>query len=167
MNYFYCGLKYFKRAIKQRKNNVISLKDDLEQLLDQINLSSNETSFASAQKMFEKILTSFVKAEDLILTAENQEWISNKLESLRGCKEKQISEKFFPNLESAKSVDEIICKGNSIEYPLLVVSNLISLKGNDFTSRFNYLTGGGLKESPCGKWLKAQENAKIKNEIEK
>ena len=42
-----------------------------------------------------------------------------------------------------------------------------SIKGNDFTTRFNYLTGGGLKESPCGKWLKAQKNAKIKNGIEK
>ena len=164
--------KYDKKQMEKIMHKNFVYKDFGEMMEDlnkikPCNLSSNETSFASAQKMFEKILTSFVKAEDLTLTAENQEWISNKLESLRGCKEKQISEKFFPNLESAKSVDEIICKGNSIEYPFLVVSNLISLKGNDFTAYFNYLTDGGLKESPCGKWLKAQENAKIKNGIEK
>ena len=164
--------KYDKKQMEKIIHRDFVYKDFDEMMADlnkikPCNLSSNETSFASAQKMFEKILTSFVKAEDLTLTAENQEWISNKLESLRGCKEKQISEKFLPNLDSAKSIDEINCKENSIEYPLLVVSKLISSKGNNFTAYFNYLTDGGLKESPCGKWLKAQENAKIKNGIEK
>lgn len=164
--------KYDKKQMEKIIHRDFVYKDFDEMMADlnkikPCNLSSNETSFASAQKMFEKILTSFVKAEDLTLTTENQEWISNKLESLRGCKEKQISEKFLPNLDSAKSIDEINCKENSIEYPLLVVSKLISSKGNNFTAYFNYLTDGGLKESPCGKWLKAQENAKMKNGIEK
>ena len=163
---------YDKKQMEKIMHKNFAYKDFDEMVADlnkikPCNLSSNETSFAIAQRMFQKILTTFVKAEDLSLTQENQEYISNKLENLLGCKENKVSEKFVSNILQTESINEIVCKENSIEYPLIAVSKLISSKGNDFTAYFNYLTDGGLKESPCGKWIKAQENAFLKNGIEK
>ena len=139
---------------------------DFEQMIKDLgnikscDLTSETTSLEDALKLCKKVMTIFLKAEDLNLSFEQQKQLCQRLEGLGCCKYKNAAEKFCANFNSSASVDSILCKEQNIEYPLLAFSQLLDVDHETFVDNFKHLTKGGKGESLCGQWLKAQEKTK-------
>ena len=139
---------------------------DFEQMIKDLgnikscDLTSETTSLEDALKLCKKVMTIFLKAEDLNLSFEQQKQLCQRLEGLGCCKYKNAAEKFCANFNSSASVDSILCKEQNIEYPLLAFSQLLDVDHETFVDNFNHLTKGGKGESLCGQWLQAQEKTK-------
>lgn len=139
---------------------------DFEQMMKDLgnikscDLTSETTSLEDALKLCKKVMTIFLKAEDLNLSFEQQKQLCQKLEGLGCCKYKNAAEKFCANFNSSASVDSILCKEQNIEYPLLAFSQLLDVDHETFVDNFKHLTKGGKGESLCGQWLQAQEKTK-------
>lgn len=139
---------------------------DFEQMIKDLgnikscDLTSETTSLEDALKLCKKVMTIFLKAEDLNLSFEQQKQLCQKLEGLGCCKYKNAAEKFCANFNSSASVDSILCKEQNIEYPLLAFSQLLDVDHETFVDNFKHLTKGGKGESLCGQWLQAQEKTK-------
>ena len=123
-------------------------------------LTSETTSLEDALKLCKKVMTIFLKAEDLNLSDEQQKQFCQELKDLGCCKYKNAAEKFCANFNSSASVDSILHKGQNIEYPLLAFSQLLDVDHETFVDNFKHLTKGGKAESLCGQWLQAQEKTK-------
>lgn len=140
--------------------------DDFEQMIKDLgsikscDLTSETTSLEDALKLCKKVMTIFLKAEDLNLSFEQQKQLCQRLEGLGCCKYKNAAEKFCANFNSSASVDSILCKEQNIEYPLLAFSQLLDVDHETFVDNFKHLTKGGNGESLCGQWLQAQEKTK-------
>lgn len=145
---------------------------DFEQMIKDLgnikscDLTSETTSLDDALKLCKKVMTIFLKAEDLNLSDEQQKQLCQKLKDLGCCKYKNAAEKFCANFNSSASVDSILCKGQNIEYPLLAFSQLLDVDHETFVDNFKHLTKGGKGESLCGQWLQAQEKTKTSCGIE-
>lgn len=139
---------------------------DFEQMIKDLgnikscDLTSETTSLEDALKLCKKVMTIFLKAEDLNLSFEQQKQLCQRLEGLGCCKYKNAAEKFCANFNSSASVDSILCKEQNIEYPLLAFSQLLDVDHETFVDNFKHLTKGGKGESLCGQWLQAQEKTK-------
>ena len=139
---------------------------DFEQMMKDLgnikscDLTSETTSLEDALKLCKKVMTIFLKAEDLNLSFEQQKQLCQRLEGLGCCKYKNAAEKFCANFNSSASVDSILCKEQNIEYPLLAFSQLLDVDHETFVDNFKHLTKGGKGESLCGQWLQAQEKIK-------
>lgn len=139
---------------------------DFEQMMKDLgnikscDLTSETTSLEDALKLCKKVMTIFLKAEDLNLSFEQQKQLCQRLEGLGCCKYKNAAEKFCANFNSSASVDSILCKEQNIEYPLLAFSQLLDVDHETFVDNFKHLTKGGKGESLCGQWLQAQEKTK-------
>lgn len=139
---------------------------DFEQMMKDLgnikscDLTSETTSLEDALKLCKKVMTIFLKAEDLKLSFEQQKQLCQRLEGLGCCKYKNAAEKFCANFNSSASVDSILCKEQNIEYPLLAFSQLLDVDHETFVDNFKHLMKGGKGESLCGQWLKAQEKTK-------
>lgn len=139
---------------------------DFEQMIKDLgniktcDLTSETTSLEDALKLCKKVMTIFLKAEDLNLSFEQQKQLCQRLEGLGCCKYKNAAEKFCANFNSNASVDSILCKEQNIEYPLLAFSQLLNVDHETFVDNFKHLTKGGKGESLCGQWLQAQEKTK-------
>lgn len=139
---------------------------DFEQIMKDLgnikscDLTSETTSLEDALKLCKKVMTIFLKAEDLNLSFEQQKQLCQRLEGLGCCKYKNAAEKFCANFNSNASVDSILCKEQNIEYPLLAFSQLLDVDHETFVDNFKHLTKGGKGESLCGQWLHAQEKTK-------
>lgn len=139
---------------------------DFEQMMKDLgnikscDLTSETTSLEDALKLCKKVMTIFLKAEDLNLSFEQQKQLCQRLEGLGCCKYKNAAEKFCANFNSSASVDSILCKEQNIEYPLLAFSQLLDVDRETFVDNFKHLTKGGKGESLCGQWLQAQEKTK-------
>ena len=139
---------------------------DFEQMIKDLgnikscDLTSETTSLEDALKLCKKVITIFLKAEDLNLSFEQQKQLCQRLEGLGCCKYKNAAEKFCANFNSSASVDSILCKEQNIEYPLLAFSQLLDVDHETFVDNFKHLTKGGKGESLCGQWLQAQEKTK-------
>lgn len=139
---------------------------DFEQMIKDLgnikscDLTSETTSLEDALKLCKKVMTIFLKAEDLNLSFEQQKQLCQRLEGLGCCKYKNAAEKFCANFNSPASVDSILCKEQNIEYPLLAFSQLLDVDHETFVDNFKHLTKGGKGESLCGQWLQAQEKTK-------
>lgn len=139
---------------------------DFEQMIKDLgnikscDLTSETTSLEDALKLCKKVITIFLKAEDLNLSFEQQKQLCQRLEGLGCCKYKNAAEKFCANFNSSASVDSILCKEQNIEYPLLAFSQLLDVDHETFVNNFKHLTKGGKGESLCGQWLQAQEKTK-------
>lgn len=139
---------------------------DFEQMIKDLgnikscDLASETTSLEDALKLCKKVMTIFLKAEDLNLSFEQQKQLCQRLEGLGCCKYKNAAEKFCANFNSSASVDSILCKEQNIEYPLLAFSQLLDVDHETFVDNFKHLTKGGKGESLCGQWLQAQEKTK-------
>lgn len=139
---------------------------DFEQMIKDLgnikscDLTSETTSLEDALKLCKKVMTIFLKAEDLNLSFEQQKQLCQRLEGLGCCKYKNAAEKFCANFNSSASVDSILCKEQNIEYPLLEFSQLLDVDHETFVDNFKHLTKGGKGESLCGQWLQAQEKTK-------
>ena len=139
---------------------------DFEQMMKDLgnikscDLTSETTSLEDALKLCKKVMTIFLKAEDLNLSFEQQKQLCQRLEGLGCCKYKNAAEKFCANFNSSASVDSILCKEQNIEYPLLAFSKLLDVDHETFVDNFKHLTKGGKGESLCGQWLQAQEKTK-------
>ena len=139
---------------------------DFEQMIKDLgnikscDLTSETTSLEDALKLCKKVMTIFLKAEDLNLSFEKQKQLCQRLEGLGCCKYKNAAEKFCANFNSSASVDSILCKEQNIEYPLLAFSQLLDVDHETFVDNFKHLTKGGKGESLCGQWLQAQEKTK-------
>lgn len=139
---------------------------DFEQMIKDLgnikscDLTSETTSLEDALKLCKKVMTIFLKAEDLNLSFEQQKQLCQRLEGLGCCKYKNAAEKFCANFNSNASVDSILCKEQNIEYPLLAFSQLLDVDHETFVDNFKHLTKGGKGESLCGQWLQAQEKTK-------
>lgn len=139
---------------------------DFEQMIKDLgsikscDLTSETTSLEDALKLCKKVMTIFLKAEDLNLSFEQQKQLCQSLEGLGCCKYKNAAEKFCANFNSSASVDSILCKEQNIEYPLLAFSQLLDVDHETFVDNFKHLTKGGKGESLCGQWLQAQEKTK-------
>lgn len=139
---------------------------DFEQMIKDLgnikscDLTSETTSLEDALKLCKKVMTIFLKAEDLNLSFEQQKQLCQRLEGLGCCKYKNAAEKFCANFNSSASVDSISCKEQNIEYPLLAFSQLLDVDHETFVDNFKHLTKGGKGESLCGQWLQAQEKTK-------
>ena len=139
---------------------------DFEQIMKDLgnikscDLTSETTSLEDALKLCKKVMTIFLKAEDLNLSFEQQKQLCQRLEGLGCCKYKNAAEKFCANFNSSASVDSILCKEQNIEYPLLAFSQLLDVDHETFVDNFKHLTKGGKGESLCGQWLQAQEKTK-------
>lgn len=139
---------------------------DFEQMIKDLgnikscDLTSETTSLEDALKLCKKVMTIFLKAEDLNLSLEQQKQLCQRLEGLGCCKYKNAAEKFCANFNSSASVDSILCKEQNIEYPLLAFSQLLDVDHETFVDNFKHLTKGGKGESLCGQWLQAQEKTK-------
>lgn len=139
---------------------------DFEQMIKDLgnikscDLTSETTSLEDALKLCKKVMTIFLKAEDLNLSFEQQKQLCQRLEGLGCCKYKNAAEKFCVNFNSSASVDSILCKEQNIEYPLLAFSQLLDVDHETFVDNFKHLTKGGKGESLCGQWLQAQEKTK-------
>lgn len=139
---------------------------DFEQMIKDLgnikscDLASETTSLEDALKLCKKVMTIFLKAEDLNLSFEQQKQLCQRLEGLGCCKYKNAAEKFCANFNSSASVDSILCKEQNIEYPLLAFSQLFDVDHETFVDNFKHLTKGGKGESLCGQWLQAQEKTK-------
>lgn len=139
---------------------------DFEQMIKDLgnikscDLTSETTSLEDALKLCKKVMTIFLKAEDLNLSFEQQKQLCQRLEGLGCCEYKNAAEKFCANFNSSASVDSILCKEQNIEYPLLVFSQLLDVDHETFVDNFKHLTKGGKGESLCGQWLQAQEKTK-------
>lgn len=139
---------------------------DFEQIIKDLgnikscDLTSETTSLEDALKLCKKVMTIFLKAEDLNLSFEQQKQLCQRLEGLGCCKYKNAAEKFCANFNSSASVDSILCKEQNIEYPLLAFSQLLDVDHETFVDNFKHLTKGGKGESLCGQWLQAQEKTK-------
>lgn len=145
---------------------------DFEQMMKDLgnikscDLTSETTSLEDALKLCKKVMTIFLKAEDLNLSFEQQKQLCQRLEGLGCCKYKNAAEKFCANFNSSASVDSILCKEQNIEYPLLAFSQLLDVDHETFVDNFKHLTKGGKGESLCGQWLQAQEKTKKSYGIE-
>lgn len=145
---------------------------DFEQMIKDLgnikscDLTSETTSLEDALKLCKKVMTIFLKAEDLNLSFEQQKQLCQRLEGLGCCKYKNAAEKFCANFNSSASVDSILCKEQNIEYPLLAFSQLLDVDHETFVDNFKHLTKGGKGESLCGQWLQAQEKTKTSCGIE-
>lgn len=145
---------------------------DFEQMMKDLgnikscDLTSETTSLEDALKLCKKVMTIFLKAEDLNLSFEQQKQLCQRLEGLGCCKYKNAAEKFCANFNSSASVDSILCKEQNIEYPLLAFSQLLDVDHETFVDNFKHLTKGGKGESLCGQWLQAQEKTKTSCGIE-
>lgn len=145
---------------------------DFEQMIKDLgnikscDLTSETTSLEDALKLCKKVMTIFLKAEDLNLSFEQQKQLCQRLEGLGCCKYKNAAEKFCANFNSSASVDSILCKEQNIEYPLLAFSQLLDVDHETFVDNFKHLTKGGKGESLCGQWLQAQEKTKKSYGIE-
>ena len=145
---------------------------DFEQMIKDLgnikscDLTSETTSLEDALKLCKKVMTIFLKAEDLNLSFEQQKQLCQRLEGLGCCKYKNAAEKFCANFNSSVSVDSILCKEQNIEYPLLAFSQLLDVDHETFVDNFKHLTKGGKGESFCGQWLQAQEKTKTSCGIE-
>lgn len=145
---------------------------DFEQMIKDLgnikscDLTSETTSLDDALKLCKKVMTIFLKAEDLNLSDEQQKQLCQKLKDLGCCKYKNAAEKFCANFNSSVSVDSILCKEQNIEYPLLAFSQLLDVDHETFVDNFKHLTKGGKGESLCGQWLQAQEKTKTSCGIE-
>lgn len=145
---------------------------DFEQMMKDLgnikscDLTSETTSLEDALKLCKKVMTIFLKAEDLNLSFEQQKQLCQRLEGLGCCKYKNAAEKFCANFNSYASVDSILRKGQNIEYPLLAFSQLLDVDHETFVDNFKHLTKGGKGESLCGQWLQAQEKTKTSCGIE-
>ncbi len=139
---------------------------DFEQMIKDLgnikscDLTSETTSLEDALKLCKKVMTIFLKAEDLNLSFEQQKQLCQRLEGLGCCKYKNAAEKFCANFNSSVSVDSILCKEQNIEYPLLAFSQLLDVDHETFVDKFKHLTKGGKGKSLCGQWLQAQEKTK-------
>ena len=139
---------------------------DFEQMIKDLgnikscDLTSETTSLEDALKLCKKVMTIFLKAEDLNLSFEQQKQLCQRLEGLGCCKYKNAAEKFCANFNSSASVDSILCKEQNIEYPLLAFSQVLDVDHETFVDNFKHLTKGGKGESLCGQWLQAQEKTK-------
>ena len=139
---------------------------DFEQMMKDLgnikscDLTIETTSLEDALKLCKKVMTIFLKAEDLNLSFEQQKQLCQRLEGLGCCKYKNAAEKFCTNFNSSASVDSILCKEQNIEYPLLAFSQLLDVDHETFVDNFKHLTKGGKGESLCGQWLQAQEKTK-------
>lgn len=139
---------------------------DFEQMIKDLgnikscDLTSETASLEDALKLCKKVMTIFLKAEDLNLSFEQQKQLCQRLEGLGCCKYKNAAEKFCANFNSSASVDSILCKEQNIEYPLLAFSQLLDVDHETFVDNFKHLTKGGKGESLCGQWLQAQEKTK-------
>ena len=139
---------------------------DFEQMIKDLgnikscDLTSETTSLEDALKLCKKVMTIFLKAEDLNLSFEQQKQLCQRLEGLGCCKYKNAAEEFCANFNSSASVDSILCKEQNIEYPLLAFSQLLDVDHETFVDNFKHLTKGGKGESLCGQWLQAQEKTK-------
>ncbi len=139
---------------------------DFEQMIKDLgnikscDLTSETTSLEDALKLCKKVITIFLKAEDLNLSFEQQKQLCQRLEGLGCCKYKNAAEKFCANFNSSASVDSILCKEQNIEYPLLAFSQLLDVDHETFVDNFKHLTKGGKGESLCAQWLQAQEKTK-------
>lgn len=139
---------------------------DFEQMMKDLgnikscDLTSETTSLEDALKLCKKVMTIFLKAEDLNLSFEQQKQLCQRLEGLGCCKYKNAAEKFCANFNSSVSVDSILCKEQNIEYPLLAFSQLLDVDHETFVDKFKHLTKGGKGKSLCGQWLQAQEKTK-------
>lgn len=139
---------------------------DFEQMIKDLgnikscDLTSETTSLEDALKLCKKVMTIFLKAEDLNLSFEQQKQLCQRLEGLGCCKYKNAAEKFCANFNSSASVDSILRKEQNIEYPLLAFSQLLDVDHETFVDNFKHLTKGGKGESLCGQWLQAQEKTK-------
>ena len=139
---------------------------DFEQMMKDLgnikscDLTSETTSLEDALKLCKKVMTIFLKAEDLNLSFEQQKQLCQRLEGLGCCKYKNAAEKFCANFNSSASVDSILCKEQNIEYPLLAFSQLLDVDHETFVDNFKHLTKGGKGESLCGQSLQAQEKTK-------
>lgn len=139
---------------------------DFEQMIKDLgnikscDLTSETTSLEDALKLCKKVMTIFLKAEDLNLSFEQQKQLCQRLEGLGCCKYKNAAEKFCANFNSSASVDSILCKEQNIEYPLLAFSQLLDVDHETFVDNFKHLTKGGKGENLCGQWLQAQEKTK-------
>lgn len=139
---------------------------DFEQMMKDLgnikscDLTSETTSLEDALKLCKKVMTIFLKAEDLNLSFEQQKQLCQRIEGLGCCKYKNAAEKFCVNFNSSASVDSILCKEQNIEYPLLAFSQLLDVDHETFVDNFKHLTKGGKGESLCGQWLQAQEKTK-------
>ena len=139
---------------------------DFEQMMKDLgnikscDLTSETTSLEDALKLCKKVMTIFLKAEDLNLSFEQQKQLCQRLEGLGCCKYKNAAEKFCANFNSSASVDSILCQEQNIEYPLLAFSQLLDVDHETFVDNFKHLTKGGKGESLCGQWLQAQEKTK-------
>lgn len=145
---------------------------DFEQMMKDLgnikscDLTSETTSLEDALKLCKKVMTIFLKAEDLNLSFEQQKQLCQRLEGLGCCKYKNAAEKFCANFNSSASVDSILRKEQNIEYPLLAFSQLLDVDHETFVDNFKHLTKGGKGESLCGQWLQAQEKTKTSCGIE-
>lgn len=139
---------------------------DFEQMIKDLgnikscDLTRETTSLEDALKLCKKVMTIFLKAEDLNLSFEQQKQLCQRLEGLGCCKYKNAAEKFCANFNSSASVDSILCKEQNIEYPLLAFSQLLDVDHETFVDNFKHLTKGGKGGSLCGQWLQAQEKTK-------
>lgn len=139
---------------------------DFEQMIKDLgnikscDLTSETTSLEDALKLCKKVMTIFLKAEDLNLSFEQQKQLCQRLEGLGCCKYKNAAEKFCANFNSSANVDSILRQGQNIEYPLLAFSQLLDVDHETFVDNFKHLTKGGKGESLCGQWLQAQEKTK-------
>lgn len=137
------------------------LMSDLNNI-EPVDLMSEKTTMKEAVKWAKSILNSIINNGIRSISDENRQIFSDKLKKLGALNFEQLKQTPFFDSES-KSVEEIMSKQDSIEFPLSAMAQLIDTENDTFNIGFEMAFTGG-KYSWINEWLEAQDDIEEENE---
>ncbi len=130
------------------------LMSDLDKI-QPVDLMSEKTTMKEAVKWAKSILNSIINNGIRSISDENRQIFSDKLKKLGALNFEQLKQTPFFDSES-KSVEDIMSKQDSIEFPLSAMAQLVDTDKSTFDFGFSLIFDGG-KSSWAGTWINAQK----------